>query len=530
MNNALDSGFDEAIDRAAAALEARDYRTAHEHCIAAIKRNPRRGEPYFLLSVLTADHHNYPKALEIAERGLALGGAVGGEDARLIAQRAKCLALLHRHAEASEAASAAAALGPEDVFSLETLGVIFSRIGEHARAVPLFRKAAALVPGNPEHHYNLGASLQFSGDFDGAEAAYSAALALKPDHHKSHYGLATLRSQRGEAGRLESLQALFETVADPDAALHLGHAIAKTLEDMDAHEAAMATLHRAKAAKRAVLGYDFASDAALFDAARALADIAPLPLTSDGPGPIFITGMPRTGTTLTDRILSSHSQVVSMGELAYFGLFVKQAAQTPSPFVLDAKTLARVGSIDLSAIGAQYLAATQRLRGDAPGFIDKMPLNFFYAPLLLASIPNARIICMKRGGMDTCVSNYRQLFSTSYSYYNYSYDLADTARFFLAFEALVEHWQAQLPPERFTVVEYEAVVRDQEHETRRLLAFAGLEFEPQCLDFHANPAPIATASSVQVRKPIYKSSVERWRKYGETIAPLEQVMRDAGRI
>ena len=122
-----------------------------------------------------------------------------------------------------------------------------------------------------------------------------------------------------------------------------------------------------------------------------------------------------------DRILSSHSQVISMGELAYFGLFLKQAAGTSSPFVLDAETLGKAPQIDLAAVGQSYLEATARLRASSPNFIDKMPLNLFYAPLLLAAFPNARVVCLKRGPMDTCVSNFKQLFSTSYSYYNYSY-------------------------------------------------------------------------------------------------------------
>lgn len=512
--------YQSLIDQAATALSARDYRQCHEHCIAAIKLDPRQGDAYFLLSILTSDHNNLGKAIEIVD--MAIGHA--GRKPHLLAQKAKCLALLSHHEEASELANEAAEADQLDQFTSETLGVVFSRLGEHARAVPLFERATAKDPTNAENQYNLGASLQFSGRFESAEAAYLRTVELKPDHYKALYGLASLRDQKDESERLEQLEQLFEVCDGPDEALHLGHAIAKTLEDRGEFPEALNYLLQAKARKRPTLGYEFASDRALFEAAKGLADIAPAPSPADGAGPIFIVGMPRTGTSLTDRILSSHSQVMSMGELAHFGLLLKEHTKTTSPFVLDQETLEQARQVDLAAIGERYLAMTQRLRADTPNFIDKMPLNFFYVPLILAALPGARVICMKRNPMDTCVSNFRQLFSTSYSYYNYSYDLEDTGRFFLEFERLIELWSEAMPADRFTVVEYERMVAEQEAETRRLLEFCGLGFEPECLQFHANPAPIATASSVQVRKPIYASSVDRWKKFGPKLAPLEAIV------
>ncbi|MEL7445299.1 MAG: sulfotransferase [Pseudomonadota bacterium] len=525
MTTQRNSQFQSLVDLAATALAAKDYRQCHEHCIAAIKLDPRQGEPYLLLSVLTSDHGNYPKAIEIIEMAIKHQGP----QPRFLAQQAKCLALLSRHEEAAEVADEAAKSDNLDQFSAETLGVVFSRLGEHARAVPLFECASSHDRTNPEYQYNLGASLQFSGKFEEAEHAYIKTVELKSDHHKAHYGLASLRDQSDEDARLERLIALFEATAEPDAALHLGHAIAKTLEDKDAYPEALDYLLEAKAHKRSTLEYDFSSDKALFEAAKGLVDIDIDPL-AEGGGPIFIVGMPRTGTSLIDRILSSHSGVMSMGELAHFGLLLKEQTKTPSPFVLDQETLEQARHIDLALIGDRYLQMTRRLRGGTPNFIDKMPLNFFYAPLILAALPAARVVCVQRNPMDTCVSNFRQLFSTSYSYYNYSYDLEDTGRFYVEFDRLIDRWSEALPAERFAAVQYEAVIADQEKETRRLLEFCGLEFEEGCLEFHANPAPIATASSVQVRSPIYGSSVDRWKKFGQKLAPLEAIMRAAGRL
>lgn len=526
MTVALNSKYQSLIDSAAQALAERKYQECHADCIAAIKMDPRRGEPYFLLSILTADHGNHAKALEIID--MAIGH--DGRQPRLLAQRAKCLAMLNQHEQAANDANDAADAEPLDEFAAETLGVVFSRLGEHAKAVPLFQRASAKNSTNAEFQYNLAASLQFSGKFREAESTYEHTIALKSDHHKAHYGLASLRNQADETARLERMVDLFASSASPDEALHLGHAIAKTLEDMDAHEDALDYLLQAKQLKRDSLDYDFSHDLALFEAAQRLVNIAVDPRLSDGEGPIFIVGMPRTGTSLVDRILSSHSQVVSMGELAHFGLLLKQETGTASPFVLDGETLDRAMTADLAAVGEGYLQVTERLRSTSPMFIDKMPLNFFYAPLILAAIPNARLLCVRRNPMDTCVSNFRQLFSTSYSYYNYAYSLEDTGRYFLKFDELVDIWSAALPPNRFATVRYEDVVADQEGATHRLLDFCGLPFEEACLQFHANPAPIATASSVQVRSPIYASSIDRWKKFGAGLAPLEDLMRNANRL
>ena len=512
------------IRQAKDALSVRDYKRCHALCIEAIKRNPRGGEPYLLLSILTSDHNNIAKALEIIERGIGFDGARPS----YLAQRAKCLTLLNRHDEAAKDAGRALEQDPDDVFTLDALGVIFSRVGEHAKAAPLFAKACESDPENDELQYNLASSLQFSGRFDAAERAYRRAIDLNPKHSRAYYGLTSLKKQSVSGELLETMKTLFDACKAPDDRLHLGHAIAKTLEDTGEHRAAMGYLIEAKVAKRKALNYGFEQDAALFDAAEALSVDGIAGAAGDDQGPVFVVGMPRTGTTLVDRILSSHSTITSVGELTHFGLLLKQVTTTPSPMVLDAQTLSRAERIDIGAVGAGYLQQTERLRGGARRFVDKMPLNFFYAPLILKAIPGARVICLKRHPLDACVSNFRQLFRTSYSYYNYAYSLEDTGRYYARFHALTEMWAKTLPPSRFTCVQYEDIVFSQEETTRRLLDFCGAPFEDACLSFHENDAPVATASSVQVRKPLYSSSIGRWKEYGDDIRPLVSVLEKAG--
>ncbi len=181
-------------------------------------------------------------------------------------------------------------------------------------------------------------------------------------------------------------------------------------------------------------------------------------------------------------------------------------------------------------LGADYLASTRPLTGATPRFVDKMPLNVLYAGLIHRALPNARIVCLRRDPMDVCLSNFRQLFATGFSYYDYAYDLEDVARYYVGFDRLVAHWRRTLPADRFTEIAYEDLVADQEGATRRLLAFCALRWDPRCLDFHENRAPVATASSVQVRRPLYSTAVGRWRRYGEALEPMRRVLAEAGSL
>jgi hypothetical protein len=195
--------------------------------------------------------------------------------------------------------------------------------------------------------------------------------------------------------------------------------------------------------------------------------------------------------------------------------------------VLDAETLAAAARCDLAAVGEAYVESTRPRTGHKPRFIDKMPLNFFYAPLIQRALPNAKIVCLRRNPLDTCLSNYRQLFATSFSYYNYAYDLLDTGRYYAAFESLTNLWRRTIPAS-YLEVRYEAVVDDTEREARRLLEFCELPWDPRCLAFEHNAAPVATASSAQVRQPIYRTAVERWRHYERELAPLRALLAAEG--
>jgi tetratricopeptide (TPR) repeat protein len=519
----LDQG--NRLARAEALLGARSYREAHQLCMAALQAEPSDPRAWFLLGVLAADHENPLKAAELFERAATLGPGIARHHAHL----ARSLIALNQRPEALAAAQRAVALAPVDALTLDTLGVVFTRAGDHVRALGFFEAAVALDADNASFLYNLAASQQFAGDFAAAETAYARALALDPDLHRAWSSRVSLARQTPQANFAEELEALFARPSDdPDRALHLGHALAKTHEDLGDPKLALSWLLRAKEAKRAQIAYRPEQDAALFATAARSAPTIGRANGADSEEPIFVVGLPRSGTTLIDRILSSHPDVTSAGELSNFALLLKRATGTSSNLVLDVETLEKGAGVDLAKLGAGYVQSTRPLTGRTPRFVDKMPLNIFYAGLIHSALPKARIVCLRRHPMDVCLSNFRQLFATGFSYYNYAYALEDVARYYVGFDALAAHWRATLPPDRFTEVAYEDVVADQEATTRRLLEFCGLGWDPRCLDFHQNDAPVATASSVQVRQPLYASSVGRWRRYGTALDPMRRVLADAG--
>jgi tetratricopeptide (TPR) repeat protein len=466
--------------------------------------------------------------------GLALIRAVCAAEplnAEAHAQLARWLSRLHRQLEAQSVAERALALRPCDARTFDTVGVVFSRSGRHEQAVDCFEQAAAREPAHAGFRFNLASSLKFLGRFDEAEAAYEACVRADPRHWSAHAALSQLRPQTPERNHLDRLRHLLTVGGlEVDAELQLRHAIAKELEDLGRYDDAMDHLAAGKARQRAATGYTFERDRVLFDAVTELFR-EPLPAVPDvrmasGNAPIFVVGLPRTGTTLVERILSSHSMVASAGESQNFGVLLKRATGTRAPTVLDRETLARSLGVDLAAVGREYVERTKP-HSARPRFVDKLPLNFFYLGHIARALPEARLVVLRRHPLDSIVANYRQLFATTMRYYDYSLDLADLARYYVAFDRLIEHWHAVLPG-RVHDVGYEALVHDQHAVTARLLDACGLAFEESCLAFERNPAPTSTASAVQVRLPLYQTSIDRWRRYEHRLAPAVHILGASG--
>jgi hypothetical protein len=244
--------------------------------------------------------------------------------------------------------------------------------------------------------------------------------------------------------------------------------------------------------------------------------------------PIFITGLPRSGTTLVDRILSSHSKVQSLGEINDLSYAVvalgRNADAERRPAAGRLELIRRTAQLDFAALGRDYLRRAAGYPQQRPRFIDKTPWNFLYLGLIALALPQARIIHVRRNPMDSCFALYKTLFRSGSPY---SYDLDDLARYYLAYHRLMQHWRRVMPG-RFLEMEYEQLVRSQATATRELLEGCGLNFERQCLEFHLNTAPAATASAAQVREPLHARSVGMWKHYAAQLAPLAEALAAGG--
>ena len=511
--------------RAVEALNRGAWREAFDLASQLLPKTPGHAGVHFVAGVSALQLQAMPQALGHLREATRLNP----QRADYATQLARALTSARLTRQAVDAADAAYALLLNDPLTLDTLGVIYTQANQHGRAAELFRKAVELVPERASYQFNLASSLTFEGDIEGAERAYEACLVLDPGYWKAHLALAQLRKRHAADNHLARLESLLERAeADPKGRMYLNLALAKELEDMGDFPKAFEHLSAGKAAGRAGRNYSFERDGALFDAVQA-ASHGMQGATGGFPSdePIFVIGMPRSGTTLVDRILSCHPDVHSAGELQNFGVLLKRATGSRTPGLLDADTMVRTGGLDFAKLGQAYVASTRPDTGKTAHFVDKLPHNFLYAGLIARALPNARIICVRRNPLDTCLGNFRQLFAQTSPYYDYSFDLLDTGRYFIRFERLMAHWRQALPG-RIVEIGYEQLVEDQEGVTRRLLEACGLPWDEACLRFEENSAPVATASAVQVRSPIFRSSLQRWKRYEPQLRELRALLEGAG--
>jgi tetratricopeptide (TPR) repeat protein len=410
-----------------------------------------------------------------------------------------------------------------DVLLLQRIAQIYTFLNRHDEALRYNRRAVALAPNNPAAHYNLATALIALGELDEAEKTFDRVIDLAPQDYDAYYNRATLRRQTTERNHVEALRrALNRGDARGDVALN--YALAKELEDLGDYKDSFQHLTRGAGARRSRLAYRVEDDTATMQEIAGTFDGrffgTPRPGHVDK-RPVFILGLPRSGTTLIDRILSSHPDVQSLGELSNFAVaLVRQAG--PSGGKRD--LVKRCRSLDFAALGEAYSHSIDPISGAAARLIDKTPVNFLYLGLIASALPGATIIHVRRNPMDVCYAMYKTLFRMAYPF---SYDLADLGRYYLAYRGLMEHWRSVLPG-RFLDVAYEDLVANQADVSRQIVEHCGLAWNTACLSFEKNPGASLTASAAQVRQPIYSSSVGLWRRYATQLQPLYDGISAAG--
>jgi tetratricopeptide (TPR) repeat protein len=458
--------------------------------------------------------------------------------------RAQCLLALGELSKAIEAADGAQRHASGNAALLDALGTLYSRANDQRRALAAYDAALALAPANPQVIFNRAAVRRFLGQLGEAEVDYDRVIALNPRDYEAYRNRSELRTQTAERNHVAELERLVAAgIADWRAELQLRYALAKEYEDLHEYDKSFRQLQRGARLRRDHLRYDVANDVATVDwiiEAFPAAPAGPTPGTC-ADAPIFIVGLPRSGSTLVDRILGSHSQVRSAGELNCFALALVDAARRDSGNapLSRREQVARSARVDFAALGRDYLeraraagAAGASAAAQAAGpqgaarvrFTDKMPLNYLYCGLILRALPNAKIVHVSRSPMASCYAIYKTLFEDGYPF---SYDLAELGQYYVGYRRLMAHWSASMPGAIYPL-RYEDLVADQIGQTRALLQFCGLPWEEACAQFHQNPAPTTTASAAQVRRPIYDSSLAQWRHYEQQLAPLSSQLSAAG--
>ena len=405
------------------------------------------------------------------------------------------------------------------------LASVLRSLERYDEALERARRAIALNPGFAEAHNNLAQTLADLGRYDEAIEAQARAIERAPNQPRYYFQLGLLTQWRSHDPRIAKLEALRPKSGSqsPDDQVYLHFALSKAHSDCGDIERAFRRQIEGGALKRRMLRYNEeatlrelddlcrATDSEWMRRQQGVGDPSPLP--------VFILGMPRSGSTLVEQILASHPKVHTIGERPTFANALAQICRmTPKQSSL-AELVAQWGSAELRKLGALYADAARRVApATAERICDKTPWNFQYLGLIHASLPNARIIHTCRDPVDTCLSIFSTLFWAGSQ--PYSYDLGELGRYYRAYEKTMAHWHDVLPAGTILDVHYEAIVDDVEREARRIIAHCGLEWDDACLAFHKGNRPVRTASQAQVRKPIYRGSVGRERPPRELLQPL----------
>lgn len=464
-------------------------------------RNPDLAEESFRRAML-ADPGNLDHALEFAST-LAQRGKL---EVALELQRSSML----RH--------------PRDPRPCVGAGNCLMLMNRHKDALAFYDMALQRDPNYAPGHFNASVALTMLGKIDIARQACETAFKLDPAA-EGYYQLASLGGLEAGDQRLAALEArLAQTDAPATMRIDAGFALAQVYDKTGDTTRAFDFLRQANALKRGTLDYDIKRDAERMQRITALFTPDFMQRFAGASGselePIFILGMPRSGSTLVEQMLAGHSRVVAGGELPYMPEIARQLGE-----IWGSRGPASPGSdeqvrADLLQAVQSYTRSTASLHHKDRLFTDKLPGNFLLVGLIQLMFPRAHFIHVKRDPVDTCLSCYQRLFSSDLPF---TYDLAEVGQYYALYRGMMKHWHATLPG-RILDVDYESVVAEPEQNIRRILEFCGLEFEPACMDFQGAKRAVTTASAVQVRQPLYQSSVQRWKKYEAELAPLLQAL------
>ena len=467
----------------------------------AIRLNPEYADAYINKGIVFQEELRIEEALACYDYALGLDH----ERVDVLSKKGSALTDLGQLKEAIDTLEAGLKIVPDHVESLNNLGIAFKMLGDYREALKSFEQAILIRKNSPETYNNIGLLYQEMGKFEIAKLQFEQAILFDPYFAEAYRNLILIKDNKSDTEIVDKLKTLLITEhLTKLQKCEVHHALARVYEDKEDPNQALKHILEGNKIKSAVLSYDINDDKDIFEnikfKAQEFKANAPPYVENTDLLPIFIVGMPRSGTTLIEQIISSHSKVLGMGELPYVsrfgqGLVQKRDCVTPE---------------ELTKFKIDYLQAVREKSGHSYSFTDKMPHNFQYVGLILSSIPEAKVVHVKRDPIATCWSNFKQYFSVHGL--GYSYDLEDTVNYYNLYSSLMKFWDDQYDDKIYNL-DYEKLIISQEQETRSLVHFLGLEWESACLTPHKNERVVSTASQVQVRKSIYKDSSLQWQKF-----------------
>jgi tetratricopeptide (TPR) repeat protein len=429
--------------------------------------------------------------------------------------------------EAVEALEKAMSLEPENAEWYSSLGNLLLAWGKEERALVAFDKALSIRPDSASALLSKGHVLKTMGDLDDAICAYRASAKVRPDLGEIYWSLANLKTFRFDPDEVEFMQTQLDSGELTDESeLHFCYSLGKYFEDKKHYPEAFEYYTRGGAIKRKNVIFDPVEYVAQAD--KIIETFTPeffeerASFGYSDPAPILIVGLPRSGSTLIEQILSSHSQVDGTAELSDLMFLGNKTGQNRFDKLRFPESLVDIDTDSIEDLGKEYIERTFHHRQGAPYFTDKMPNNFPYIGFLHLILPNAKVIDARRHPLDSCFGTFKQLFAKGQPF---SYDLFELGQYYKSYIRLMEHWD-QVLPGKVLRVQYEDNVANQEHQARRMIEYCGLKWEDQVLRFYETERAVKTASSEQVRQPIYNKSVNSWKRYETELAELILILED----
>ncbi len=509
------------------ALKNNDTDYASACCKKIIQKKPNFPQAHFLVGLI---------ALELGDRKTAIQafGSVTTLDQRhgpAWAHLAYELVNSGQVVRAEDALNNAVKYESSNHHIQHLIGNLFSKLGDYKNAEIWQAKACIHLPYKLSYNVNHANSLLYMGKDKALTDKLDDIFQYAPENAQGHFILSTSRKAENYE-HIDQLKSLLKEKESPTTSLEkiensfLNYALGKELEDQEQWEEAFSAFSQGATSKRSTLLYPEQVQESAYIALEK--HFTRQWLTEQTPGcqddsPIFVLGQPRTGTTLIERIITSHSQVESAGELRQFSMALRRLLNYSEPEWFCEDFIAQSAKLDGKLIGDMYLHTSQKVRGNSPRFVDKMPPNFHYIPLILNALPNAKIVHVVRHPMDACFANYKQLFADAYPH---SYDQREMARHHARYHKLMSIWRERFP-NRFFDIAYEDITSDIEQHARRLIDYLDLPWEDACLNFYNRRSAVATASTVQVRTPAHTRSVGRWKKYQQHLTPMMDELKKA---